>query len=175
MKKYVALLRGININGKNKISMSVLKTEFESAGFSEVTTYLNSGNIVFESDTDSNKIIIEKMILDKFGLEIPVYVMEMDALIDIMLNAPDWWGTDSKEYYDNLIFMLSSDTPKEICDLIGELSVGLEKVQTYKNVIFWSFDRKTYQKCNWWKKTACAGIAEKLTIRTASTVKKVMN
>ena len=103
MKKYVALLRGININGKNKISMSVLKTEFESAGFSEVTTYLNSGNIVFESDTDSNKIIIEKMILDKFGLEIPVYVMEMDALIDIMLNAPDWWGTDSKEYYDSII------------------------------------------------------------------------
>lgn len=175
MKRCIALLRGINISGKNKISMSVLKAEFESAGFSEVTTYLKSGNIVFKSDTDRNKIIIEKMILDKFGLEIPVYVMEMDDLKDIMANAPDWWGMKSKENYDNLIFILSSDTPKEICDLLGEPSEGLEKVQTYKNVIFWSFDRKTYQKCNWWKKTASAGIAEKLTIRTASTVKKIMN
>ena len=75
---------------------------------------------------------------------------------------------------DNLIFILSSETPEEICALIGEPSEGLERIQQDNTVIFWSFDRKAYQKCNWWKKTASAGIAEKLTIRTANTLKKLV-
>lgn len=173
MKKYVALLRGINISGKNKISMLDLKSEFEVAGFSGVSTYLNSGNIIYASDADDTKPIIEKLIADKFGLEVPVYVITMDDLKRILLNAPKWWGSGDKNKYDNLIFILSSDTPKDIRASVGEPSEGLETIQIYKNVIFWSFDRTAYQKCNWWKKTASAGIADKLTIRTANTVKKI--
>lgn len=45
--KYIALLRGINISGKNKISMSELKKELEENGYQNVFTYLNSGNVVF--------------------------------------------------------------------------------------------------------------------------------
>ena len=48
--KYIALLRGINISGKNKIAMSDLKREFTTLGYKKVITYLNSGNVVFESD-----------------------------------------------------------------------------------------------------------------------------
>ncbi len=69
--------------------------------------------------------------------------------------------------------ILSDDTPEEISSLIGETSPDLEKIQIYDDVIFWSFDRKAYQKCRWWKKTAAAGIAEKLTIRTAGTLIKM--
>ena len=71
-------------------------------------------------------------------------------------------------------FILSSDSPTEICDMVGQPSKDLESIQVYKNVIFWTFDRKAYQKCNWWKRTASAGIAEKLTIRTANTVNKMI-
>lgn len=173
MNKYVAFLRGINISGKNKISMPELKAEFETLGFSEVSTYLNSGNVVFSSETDNAKTVIEKMISDKFGLEIPVYLIGMDELKDIISHSPAWWNSGNKEWYDNLIFILSSDTPEEIDDLLGEPSEELEMIQIYKNVIFWTFDRKAYQKCNWWKKTASAGIAEKLTIRTANTIMKI--
>ena len=173
MSKYVAFLRGINISGKNKISMSDLKAEFDRAGFSEVSTYLNSGNIIFSSETGNVKSIIEKMVIDKFGYEIPAYVMGMDELKDILSHSPEWWNSGNKDKYDNLIFILSSDDAEEICALVGEPSEGLESIQVYKNVIFWTFDRNAYQKCNWWRKTASAGIAEKLTIRTANTVKKV--
>lgn len=113
------------------------------------------------------------MLTAKFALAIPVYVIEMDELEDILLHAPEWWDSGDKEKYDNLIFILSSETAEEICALVGEPSEGLESVHIYKNVIFWTFDRNAYQKCSWWKKTAVAGIAEKLTIRTANTVKKV--
>lgn len=57
--------------------------------------------------------------------------------------------------------------------MVGQPSEGLEKVQIYKNVIFWTFDRNNYQKCNWWKKTATNGIADRLTIRTANTLNKI--
>jgi len=172
MHKYVAFLRGINISGKNKIDMSELKREFEKAGFTQASTYLNSGNVLFLSD-GKNPEKVEDMIFDRFGIRIPVYVEEVDVLNDILSNAPEWWNTGNKDCYDNLIFILSDDTPETICEMVGHPSEGLEKVQIYKNVIFWTFDRNQYQKCNWWKKTASAGIADRLTIRTANTVKKV--
>lgn len=48
MKRFVALLRGINVSGKNKIPMAELKKNFENLGFAEVKTYLNSGNVIFQ-------------------------------------------------------------------------------------------------------------------------------
>lgn len=174
--KYITLLRGINVSGKNKIAMSDLKAEFEKLGFCDVSTYLNSGNVLFATDSaDQNvhRMNIEEMIKRVFGFDIPVYVIEASSVEDILANAPEWWGTEDKDTYDNLIFILSDDTPEEITNLIGPVSEGLESVEIYKNIIFWTFDRKAYQKCNWWKKTATTGIAEKLTIRTANTVKKL--
>lgn len=174
MKKYAAFLRGINISGKNKISMPELKAEMENAGFSDVSTYLNSGNVAFSSASDDPKPAIEKLIEDKFALQIPVYIIEQDDLEDILKNSPEWWGSGDKSKYDNLIFILTQDTAQDISACIGEVSEGLEKIGIYRNVIFWTFERDAYRKCNWWKKTAASGIAEKLTIRTANTVKKLL-
>lgn len=176
MNRYIAFLRGINISGKNKIVMSDLKAEFEKMEFSDVLTYLNSGNILFSSSIDNSTEIkgaIEEMINKRFGLKIPTYIIRREELNEILANAPAWWGTDDKDKYDNLIFIVTSDTAKEICDMVGQPSEGLETIQVYKNIIFWTFDRKRYQKCNWWKRTASDGIAEKLTIRTANTVRKM--
>ncbi len=50
MRRYIALLRGVNISGKNKVPMAELKLGFESLGFSDVRTWLNSGNVVFSSE-----------------------------------------------------------------------------------------------------------------------------
>ena len=103
----------------------------------------------------------------------PAYIISEKELQQILRHAPKWWGTEDKEKYDNLIFILSDDSPQEILDMIGPVSEGLEQIEIYQNIIFWTFDRKSYQKCNWWKKTASSSIAEKLTIRTAGTIKKV--
>lgn len=177
MKRYVALLRGINISGRNKIPMIDLKKEFEKLGFKEVKTYLNSGNVIFssnENDIEKCEEQIETMIKNQFDLEIPVFIIPKEALEDILLNAPEWWGNDNKEIYDNLIFIMSPATFSDVYGEIGEPKEGLEKISNYKEVIFWSFSRKNYQKTNWWSKTASANISTKLTIRTANTVRKVV-
>ena len=176
-KRYAAFLRGINISGKNKVPMAELKESFEQQGFSEVKTYLNSGNVMFSSEElDEARLTdqIVTMLRGQFGFDIPVFIISQEALTDILHHAPDWWGSEDKEIYDNLILIMP---PVAFADVFGEIGgpkEGLEKIKDYKNVIFWSFCRKDYQKTNWWSKTASAGIGRKLTIRTADTMRKVV-
>ena len=174
--KYIALLRGINISGKNKISMSELKSELEKNKYQNVSTYLNSGNVIFESDIDNKESIMKdiyKIIKNKFNLEIPVFIMTSLELEDILSHNPDWWGTDNKEIYDNIIFIIPPTTYNEVFDTIGSPN-EYEKIQEYKNNIFWSFDLKNYRKSNWWSKTASTEISDKITIRTANTMRKIL-
>ena len=109
MKRLIALLRGINISGKNKVPMSELKQGFESLDYKDVKTYLNSGNVIFSSDeADMIRITsrIEEMIKNQFSLDIPVFVISKEDLEDILHHAPEWWENESKEIYDNLIFIM---------------------------------------------------------------------
>ena len=178
MKRYIALLRGINISGKNKVPMAELKKGFEKLAFEEVKTYLNSGNVIFSSDEDDTKKFtkqIEVMINEQFDLDIPVFVISKEALEDILHHAPDWWCNDNKEIYDNLIFIMPPAKFSDVYHDIGEPKKELEKIADYNGVIFWSFSRKDYQKTNWWSKTANANISTKLTIRTANTIRKIAN
>lgn len=177
MKRYIALLRGVNISGKNKVPMAELKKGFEELDFSEVKTYLNSGNVAFSSDEDNIEVLTsqaETMINRKFGLDIPVFVISKEKLEDILQNAPEWWGDEKKEIYDNLIFIMPPATFAEVWGEIGEPKEELEKIKEYRETVFWSFSRKDYQKTNWWPKTASANISSKLTIRTANTVRKIV-
>ena len=104
--KYIVLLRGINISGKNKISMSELKVELSNY-YEDVITYINSGNIILNSNKTESDIItdINMIIKNKFNLDIPIFVIKYEDLVDILDNSPDWWGTSDKKIYDNLIFM----------------------------------------------------------------------
>ena len=176
MTRYIALLRGINISGKNKISMPELKASLIDNGFSEVSTYLNSGNIIFSDDETDTIVLADKiktLIQEKFSLDIPVFVITQSELKTLLIKAPDWWGTDNKDIYDNLIFAISPHKIETVAEKIGEPTAELEKVEICGNAAFWSFDRKQYAKANWWKKTAAAGIGEMITIRTANTLRKL--
>lgn len=176
MNRFIALLRGINISGKNKIKMAELKKSFESLGFINVKTYLNSGNVIFSTyETNVKELMkrIENMIQKEFGLDIPTFVISQDDLLDILSHAPNWWGSENKDIYDNLIFIMPPASFKDVYDEIGEHKEELEQIENYKDAIFWPFKLKFYQKTNWWSKTINAQISNKLTIRTANTVRKI--
>lgn len=174
--KYIALLRGINISGKNKIAMSELKKGFTNIGYKEVITYLNSGNVVFKSDIEDKNVIknnIQLMLKDKFGFDIPTYVITSQELEELINRSPDWWGKDNKDIYNNIIFIIPPTTYNEVFDTIGSPN-EYEKIQEYKNNVFWSFDLKNYRKANWWSKTASTNIRDKITIRIANTMRKIL-
>jgi len=60
--RYVALLRGINVGGTNKLSMEDLKTAFEDAGMTEVRTYVNSGNVIFSADVADRARLVQELL-----------------------------------------------------------------------------------------------------------------
>ena len=175
--KYIALLRGINISGKNKISMSELKKVLEENRYKNVITYLNSGNVIFESNTDNKENMMQdiyKIVKNKFNLEIPIFIISQLELEDILNNNPEWWGTENKEIYDNLIFIIPPTKYEEVYNTIGNPREEIEKIKEYNNSIFWSYDLKNYRKSNWWNKTASTNIKDRITIRTANTMKRIL-
>lgn len=93
MKRYIVFLRGVNISGKNRVPMAELKKVFGKFDFGEVKTYLNSGNVIFSSDENNIEKIatqIERMIKNQFDLDIPVFVILREELLDILRHALDW-------------------------------------------------------------------------------------
>jgi uncharacterized protein (DUF1697 family) len=83
MNRYIALLHGVNANGKNKISMPTLERTFVEIGFLKVISYGNKGSVVFSSDIEDVFLLIEKCqecILQTFALHIPVIVISGEYL-----------------------------------------------------------------------------------------------
>lgn len=177
MKKYVTLLRGINISGKNKISMNELKESLKKLNLSNIITYFNSGNIIFETNEKNKTKLMKQVkqhIKDTFALDIPVFIIEIKELEELLNNEPDWWKETNKQKYDNIIFIIELHTYKEIYNVLGEPKKEYEIIKEYKNNIFWSFDLRYYQKTNWWSKTASTSISKYITIRTKNTMKKIL-
>lgn len=87
---YAALLRGINVGGKNKIKMTDLKLMFEEMGCIQVETYIQSGNVIFESDlsTVEVKAAVEQEIEKKFGFTIDVIIRTGEEMVQILKNCP---------------------------------------------------------------------------------------
>ena len=107
---YVALLRGINVGGNNKIKMVDLKRVFESLGFKNVKTYLHSGNIIFQAPKESQTILalkIEARIHTVFDLKIPVLIKNQEDLASIIEALPVNWENNATMKSD-VLFLLTS-------------------------------------------------------------------
>ena len=109
MNTYISMLRGINVSGHNKIKMEELKNLYETLGFSNVQTYIQSGNVVFKSsDTNISKLInkIEQKIKKSFSFYVPVLIRTKNDLQKLIANNP-FTKKDSSKLYITFL----SDTP----------------------------------------------------------------
>ena len=83
MNLFICLLRGINVSGKNKIKMDLLRQLFIETGFGGVQTYIQSGNVIFQSDvteTGQLALVISIKIKEAFGFTVPVLVLTVAEL-----------------------------------------------------------------------------------------------
>ena len=175
MKKYIALLRGINVGGKNKISMTELKKTFEDNGYHNVITYINSGNVIFSCQNEDNaeiKQICQSAIADKFSLNIAVSVLSAEELSAALRNAPEWWDNDEQSKH-NAIFIIPPATATDIIEEVGIAKSEYEQVSYYGQVIFWSAPTKTFSRTRW-SKIVGKSAYNSVTIRNANTAKKLL-
>jgi len=108
MTAYVALLRGINVGGKNLIKMADLKACFEGQGFTDVATYIQSGNVVFASgETGLSELTdrIERMLGGNFDCDASVVLRSRRQMRAIVDRAPAGFGDDPNRYRYDVIFL----------------------------------------------------------------------
>ncbi|HMI82832.1 MAG TPA: DUF1697 domain-containing protein [Polyangiaceae bacterium] len=106
--RYVALLRGINVGGKNLIKMTELKTCLEKQGFTDVSTYIQSGNVLFTTAgyrRDELTRRIEKSLTQTFNYPASVVLRTRKQIEDIVKRAPPGYGSNSAKYRYNVIFL----------------------------------------------------------------------
>ena len=111
MTTYVILLRGVNVGGKNKVSMSELKLFLEEQGLRNVSTYIQSGNAIAQSDVDAATLTdtIEKGLPNSFKLDssvINVLVLSRDQLQAVIDDKPEGFGEQPGKYHSDAIFLM---------------------------------------------------------------------
>jgi uncharacterized protein (DUF1697 family) len=108
MPQYVALLRGINVGGKNVIKMADLKRCFEELGFDDVATYIQSGNVLFAADGRAPAALatrIEEALSGLFRYESRVVVRSRGQMRAVVADAPTSFGGDPDRYRYDVIFL----------------------------------------------------------------------
>lgn len=125
--KYVALLRGINVGGNHRVPMSELKLVLESLGATNVVTYLNSGNVIFEMPRSLNISgeKIEKALKKKFGFAIPTLLKTAADVRRVAKDIPAEWQNDGKQKTD-IIYLFDSIDSKKI---LAQLPFNLDFVE----------------------------------------------
>ncbi|MDD4002374.1 MAG: DUF1697 domain-containing protein [Bacteroidales bacterium] len=110
MKTYISILRGINVSGHKIIKMEALRTSYENMGFSNVKTYVQSGNVIFSyDDIEINKLEeqIFQQIKKDFGFDVPVIVMSIEKIEEIIKNNPFLKDKSKEESFMHVTFLAS--------------------------------------------------------------------
>lgn len=139
MTDYVVLLRGINVGGKNTVSMPALKSCLEELGFTNVVTYINSGNVILSSDKSAANIkaVVEELLPKSFKLDtdlLKVLVLTHYQLEEIVASKPKGFGAEPAKYHSDAIFLmdLSADEALKVFDPRD----GVDKVWPGDGVIY---------------------------------------
>ena len=111
MRSYLALLRGVNVGGKNKLAMSALSERLTDLGLEDVSTVLASGNVLLRSSKSARTLgqQIESVLVEYFGLhEDPVKVLVLTAaqVHAVVENKPDHFGDEPETYQSDAIFLM---------------------------------------------------------------------
>jgi uncharacterized protein (DUF1697 family) len=176
MNQYVALLRGINVGGKNLIKMSELKACFEALGFKDVRTYIQSGNVLFNPDeSDQARLTsqLEEALSTTFNYHSRVVVRSDDEMKDIVTNAPEGFGSDPATYRYDVIFLKEPLTPAEAMQRVT-MKEGVDQAFAGQKVLYFSrlISKATQSHLT---RIITMPIYQSMTIRNWNTTTKLLN
>ncbi len=174
--EYVALLRGINVGGNNKVVMSELRAQIAAAGFGHVRTYINSGNLLFEAeDQASHEDIaqaVEDILARHYDFPIRLALLTAQDYLAQLDELPDWWHGEVARR-DALFYTRGLDR-HHVRERIEAMELGDEAVHFGEHAVFWGkFDEKSFLKTAYHKRLLREDFYRQVTIRSGSTVEKI--
>lgn len=172
--RYVALLRGVNVGGANKVSMAELKAAFEAAGVSAVRTYINSGNVLFSAeDGDRQKLLrtLEASVRERSGIDIELQLRDEAEMTVIVGAIRDEWTNDASMKCDVVFLQPDVDHP----GILGELGprAGIEDAVYVPGAVIWRVDRADATRS---RLTRIVGtpLYSRVTVRNCTTARKLL-
>ena len=175
-KRYVALLRGINVGGKNKVGMAALKTMLEELGLEDVKTYIQSGNAIFRSALAAETLArkIERQLVADFKLDdelIKVLVITDEQLRSVVENRPRGFGSKPDTYHSDAIFLMDIDASEAFA--VFKPRDGVDQVWEGSGVIYSQRVSAERTKSRLSKITA-SPLYKSMTIRSWATTEKLL-
>ncbi len=175
MQKYIALLRGVNVGGNHMLPMAQLSARLTEEGFFEVSTYIQSGNVLFSCEPEAPEALqtrVSAVIARHFGFSVPVCVLSASELSEAMDGAPPWWDAD-KESKHNVIFVVAPASAEDVFAQVGQLKPQYEQTAHVGRVIFWSAPVATFSRTRLLRVVGTA-VYDFITIRNANTARKLL-
>lgn len=174
--EYVALLRGINVGGKNKVVMSELREQITAEGFTNVRTYINSGNLLFEAGADATcedvAQTVEVLLARRYDFPIRLSLLTAQEYLAQLDELPDWWHGEVARR-DALFYTRGLDR-FHVRERIEAMELGDEAVHFGEHAVFWGkFDEKSFLKTAYHKRLLREDFYRQVTIRSGSTVEKI--
>lgn len=135
----MALLRGINVGGKNPVPMATLRQVFEDAGFESVSTYIQSGNVLFSTGAAANRLEdrIETALEAAFGIPLVVVVRSERQLRSVIADKPKGFGDEPTKYHSDAVFLKSPLTATKAIKVVRERE-GVDQAWAGKGVIYFA-------------------------------------
>ena len=174
--EYVALLRGINVGGNNKVVMSELRAQIAAAGFGHVRTYINSGNLLFEAEDQASREdvaqAVEDILARHYDFPIRLALLTAQDYLVQLDELPDWWHGEVARR-DALFYTRGLDRD-HVRERIEAMELGDEAVYFGEHAVFWGkFDEKSFLKTAYHKRLLREDFYRQVTIRSGSTVEKI--
>jgi uncharacterized protein (DUF1697 family) len=140
MNQYVALLRGINVGGKNLVRMTELKACLEGLGFENVSTYIQSGNVIFSADKSARSKLTsqaEDALSKAFNYKSRVVLRSYKEMKQIVEEAPKGFGSDPATYRYDVIFLKEPLTAAKAMKSVTAKE-GVDQAFSGKGVLYFS-------------------------------------
>ena len=174
--EYVALLRGINVGGKNKVVMSELREQIAAEGLTNVRTYINSGNLLFEAGANATcedvAQAVEVLLARRYDFPIRLSLLTAQEYLAQLEELPDWWHGEVARR-DALFYTRGLDR-FHVRERIEAMELGDEAVHFGEHAVFWGkFDEKSFLKTAYHKRLLREDFYRQVTIRSGSTVEKI--
>ncbi|VUW92909.1 Uncharacterised protein [Streptococcus constellatus] len=174
--RYTLLLRGINVGGKNKVDMSDLKADLAELGFENLVSYINSGNLFFDSSEREGEIgeRLTAYFRRSYDFPIPFVLISSAILQEEMAKLPAWWR-DEAAYRRDVLFYLPEANREQIEAEAGRWANDKELLHFGQTAFFYrNSDQADYLKSNYHKKLLKSSFYKSLTIRNGKTFQKIL-